>query len=185
MNGHSIISRRTRLRTLALVAACVLPATSGGPALAESSTANRAELNQADFSKSFAALPKPNRNFDAAAGAVDITTIEAPVETTSQPALRTIASGIASYYGKRFAGRPTASGERFNPGDLTAAHKTLPFGTRIQVTNPSNGKVVTVRINDRGPYAHGRLIDLSHAAAAQIGLVARGHGNVELALLDS
>lgn len=179
MNGHSIITRRTRLRTLALVAAFVLPATSGGPALAGDTT-----VKPVDFAKSFAALPKPNHSFDTPAGAVDITAIEVPVEVKPEPALRTIANGIASYYGKRFAGRPTASGERFNPSDLTAAHKTLPFGTLVQVTNPSNGKAVTVRINDRGPYAHGRMIDLSRAAAEEIGLVARGHGTVELALLE-
>ena len=66
----------------------------------------------------------------------------------------------------------------------TAAHKTLPFGTRVLVTNPRTGKSVTVRINDRGPYAHGRTIDLSRRAAQELGLVARGHGTVELALLD-
>ena len=67
---------------------------------------------------------------------------------------------------------------------MTAAHKRLPFGSRVKVTNPSNGKSVIVKINDRGPYAHGRLIDLSRAAATQLGLVSRGHGTVELALLD-
>ena len=63
---------------------------------------------------------------------------------------------------------------------LTAAHKKLPFGTRVRVINPNNGKSVIVRINDRGPYAHGRTIDLSRAAARKIGLVSRGHGSVKL-----
>ncbi len=67
---------------------------------------------------------------------------------------------------------------------LTAAHKTLPFGTMVEVTNPRTGKSVTVRINDRGPFTPGRTIDLSRAAAEQIGLVRRGHGTVELARLD-
>ena len=67
---------------------------------------------------------------------------------------------------------------------LTAAHKTLPFGTRVRVTNPATGKSVVVRINDRGPYARGREIDVSRAAAIQLGLIQRGHGTVELSLVD-
>lgn len=87
---------------------------------------------------------------------------------------------IASFYGERFDGRQTASGERFNMNQLTAAHKTLPFGTRVRVTDQKTKKSVVVRINDRGPYAHGRGIDLSRAAAAEIGLIRRGHGPVLL-----
>ena len=67
---------------------------------------------------------------------------------------------------------------------MAAAHRPLPFGTLVAVTNPRNGKTVTVRINDRGPFAHGRLIDLSRAAATELGLIQRGHGTVELAVLD-
>jgi len=100
------------------------------------------------------------------------------------PAGRRIRSGHASYYGARFAGRLTANGERFNPNRLTAAHRTLPFGSKVKVTNRRNGKSVVVRINDRGPYAKGRVIDLSKAAARRIGLVHQGHGPVELALLN-
>jgi rare lipoprotein A len=107
---------------------------------------------------------------------------DAPVDSTAGlDALRIIGSGKASYYGAGFAGRRTASGERFNPAALTAAHRTLPFGTRVKVTNPNNGRSVVVRINDRGPYHHARVIDLSHEAARQIGLVQQGHGQVELA----
>ena len=69
----------------------------------------------------------------------------------------------------------TASGERMNPAALTAAHRTLPFGTRVKVTNQRNGKSVTVRINDRGPFIKGRVIDLSKAAAAELGFVRSGH----------
>lgn len=82
--------------------------------------------------------------------------------------------GRASYYGKEFAGRATASGEPFDPDDLTAAHRTLPFGTRVRVTNLANGRSVVVRINDRGPYAAGRIIDVSRAAAERLGMVRRG-----------
>ncbi len=79
-------------------------------------------------------------------------------------------SGIASWYGPRFHGKRTASGERFNTNELTAAHKTLPFGTRVRVKSLTNGKEVVVRINDRGPFIKGRIIDLSQAAAQALGL---------------
>ena len=78
--------------------------------------------------------------------------------------------GVASWYGPGFQGRKTANGERFNTGALTAAHRTLPFGTMVRVTNQNTGRSVMVRINDRGPYAGGRVIDLSLAAARHIGM---------------
>lgn len=81
-----------------------------------------------------------------------------------------VQNGRASWYGPGFHGRRTASGETFNTHDLTAAHRTLPFGTRVRVVNKRTGKSVVVRINDRGPYAHGRVIDLSRASAQAIGL---------------
>lgn len=93
---------------------------------------------------------------------------------------RTLQSGIASWYGPGFHGRQTASGELFDMGELTAAHKTLPFGTRVLVQNPRTGKEVVVRINDRGPFTPGRVIDLSRAAAAALGIKARGHDTVVL-----
>lgn len=96
-----------------------------------------------------------------------------------------IGSGMASYYGNELAGNRTASGERFNPGELTAAHRTLPFGSLVRVTNTSNGDSVIVRINDRGPFAHGRVIDVSHAAAREIGMHRSGTARVKLALLDN
>ena len=110
--------------------------------------------------------------------------VEQPQAPAAKPATRSLGSGVASYYGDRFHGRRTASGQAFNMHAMTAAHKTLPFGTRVLVTNPRNGKSVTVTINDRGPYAHGRTIDLSKAAATEIGLVQRGHGTVELAIIS-
>ena len=83
--------------------------------------------------------------------------------------------GTASWYALTSR---TASGERMNPAKLTAAHKTLPFGTRLRVTNPRNGKSVVVRVNDRGPFVKGRVLDLSKAAASQIGLIRAGRGKV-------
>lgn len=85
-----------------------------------------------------------------------------------------IARGQASWYGEPFHGRRTASGETFNMNDLTAAHKTLPFGTRVRVRHAVTGKEVTVRINDRGPFTPGRVIDLSRAAATALGLIQTG-----------
>lgn len=91
--------------------------------------------------------------------------------------------GGASWYGPGFNGRRSASGEVFNQNALTAAHRSLPFGTRVLVTNLNNGRQVTVRINDRGPYSGGRIIDLSAGAAAQIGLINSGVGTVRLDVL--
>jgi rare lipoprotein A len=91
-----------------------------------------------------------------------------------------IARGLASWYGEPFHGRRTASGEVFDMNELTAAHKTLPFGTRVRVRHASTGKEVTVRINDRGPHVPGRIIDLSQAAASALGIVQSGVGRVVL-----
>ncbi|WP_339413296.1 MULTISPECIES: septal ring lytic transglycosylase RlpA family protein [unclassified Pseudomonas] len=84
------------------------------------------------------------------------------------------AEGQASYYGARHHGNKTASGERFDQNALTAAHRSLPFGSRVQVTNLRNGKSVVVRINDRGPYAKKRIIDLSQKAAEQLDMLRDG-----------
>ena len=94
-----------------------------------------------------------------------------------------IDGGMASYYGNELAGNRTASGERFDPGQLTAAHRTLPFGSKVRVTNMSTGDSVIVRINDRGPFSRGRVIDVSHAAAREIGMQRSGTARVKLALL--
>jgi len=99
------------------------------------------------------------------------------------PAAEAIGTGIASWYGREFAGRRTASGERFDPGQLTAAHRTLPFGSMVRVTHVGSGRSVVVRINDRGPFTGGRVIDVSEAAAHTLGLVGPGHGEVQLSLL--
>ena len=90
-------------------------------------------------------------------------------------------TGKASYYGRAWNGRKTASGEIFNTDSLTCAHKTLPFGTMLKVTNKNNGKSVVVRVTDRGPYISGRIIDLTLAAAQQIDMVRSGVVNVEIA----
>ena len=93
--------------------------------------------------------------------------------------------GLASWYGGKFQGRKTASGERFDTNKLTAAHKTLPFNTVVKVTNSENDRTVEVRINDRGPFVQGRIIDLSRAAAEALGMTGRGVARVSLELLSS
>ena len=92
-------------------------------------------------------------------------------------------AGSASWYGGQFHGRKTANGERFNMHELTAAHRSLPFGTKVRVTNQKNGKSVVVRINDRGPYAGGRVIDLSRGAAQALSMVGAGVAPVKLQVL--
>jgi len=87
---------------------------------------------------------------------------------------------VATYYGQEFAGHRTASGEKFNPGAMTAAHRTLPFGTRVRVTNSGNGRSMIVRINDRGPLVKGRVIDLSSGAARAIGMGSTGNVRMEV-----
>jgi len=90
-------------------------------------------------------------------------------------------SGIASVYA--YGGSRTASGERTNPAGLTAAHRTLPFGTQVRVTNRRNGQSVVVRINDRGPYVRGRILDLSRAATQQLDMVKKGKVRIRLEVL--
>ncbi|MFO0039591.1 MAG: septal ring lytic transglycosylase RlpA family protein [Synechococcaceae cyanobacterium] len=108
----------------------------------------------------------------------------APLAQGQQIASAGSTTGQASWYGPGFYGNRTASGEVFRPGTLTAAHRTLPFGTRVRVTNLWNGRSAVVRINDRGPFHGGRIIDLAHGAASQLGVTASGVAQVRLEVLD-
>lgn len=129
-------------------------------------------------------------------------TVEAPVPAPAgveEPAQETRAAkhvaravrnlptiqGIASWYGKQFHGRQTANGERFDMHELTAAHRSLPFGTTVEVKNLANGRSVVVRINDRGPYSGRRVIDLSYGAAKQLGMVGSGTAKVAIQPLSA
>ncbi len=94
-------------------------------------------------------------------------------------------TGKASFYADKFEGHPTASGEKYKHNKLTAAHKTLPFGTVVRVTNLANGSTVEVKINDRGPYIEGRVIDLSKSAAEKLGFVNLGVTDVKLEVVDA
>ncbi len=105
------------------------------------------------------------------------------VQEPAEDSFQHVGEGEASYYGNELAGNRTASGERFNPRALTAAHRTLPLGSKLRVTNQANGKSVIVRINDRGPFAKARLIDVSFAAAQELNLIRAGKGRVRLDLL--
>lgn len=176
MDGTPTFNGRKALRTLVLAAALALPASASAPALAD----------DGKFAAHFADMSAPSAHVPVA-GAVDVTSIDPVDEIATQPAPglgKGIGGGVASYYADKFNGRRTASGEAFSNSALTAAHRSLPFGTRLRVTNPANGKSVVVRVNDRGPFHGGRLIDLSKSAASQLGIVQRGHGRVELALVD-
>jgi rare lipoprotein A len=92
--------------------------------------------------------------------------------------------GVASYYGRRFQGRRTASGERYDARQLTCAHPTAPFGARLRVTELEGGRSVVVRVNDRGPVAGGRILDLSLAAARALGMVRKGVATVRVERID-
>ena len=166
-----------KMRTLAALA--MLAAVSSASQALEPSAPS-----EVAFEASFANIDVPATDTAPEAGAVDLTEIAIPTE---EPRAQesAIASGNASYYGRKFHGRRTASGEAFDMNQLTAAHRTLPFGSLVRVTNPANGRSVVVRINDRGPFSGHRVIDLSRAAAEEIGLVARGHGPVQLALVTN
>lgn len=127
------------------------------------------------------AAPKPD-----SATVVENRVTEEAEKAAAEAAAKTksLGSGEASYYGRGFAGRPTANGETFNPAEMTAAHRTLPFGSKLRVTNKQNGRSVIVRVNDRGPYAHNRVLDLSQGAAEKIGMIHSGTAQVTLELIS-
>ena len=108
---------------------------------------------------------------------------EKKVEDILESTAHEISTGVVSWYGGKFHGRKTASGEKYDKHELTAAHKSLPFGTKVKVTNIRNGKSVVVEINDRGPYAKSRVLDLSQAAFSEIGHTNTGVMQVEYEII--
>lgn len=127
------------------------------------------------------------REIDAAPAQDEVLTRPAPpppVAPVPTPRVVYTSSGQASWYGPGFYGNRTANGEVFRPGTMTAAHRTLPFGTRVRVTNLNNGRVAVVRINDRGPFHGNRVIDLGHGAAKQLGVLSSGVARVKLEVLQ-
>src|SRR6187402_1611211 len=186
MDGTTTMKVRAGLAAIALLA---LGGSISGLSAAEGSEAGPAAAPAAPVDGS---LPRFQPSFDESFAPFDAPApVATPVEAVNLDAIEpiteqpgaAIGGGVASWYGREFAGRRTASGERFDPASYTAAHRTLPFGTRVRVTS-ATGKSVVVRINDRGPFTGGRVIDLSQAAAAELGLVRAGSGRVSLALLD-
>jgi rare lipoprotein A len=172
---------RLRLTPAMLAILVTIAPTSAGQAQQSAEPARAAAAGSA-FAAAFADIGPATTAPFAQDQAVDVTEIDA-APATEAPA-RLIDTGSASYYSNEFAGSRTASGEAFDPQELTAAHRTLPFGSRVRVTNQSNGRSVVVRINDRGPFSLGRLIDVSHAAAESIGMVRSGHAEVSLELVE-
>lgn len=105
---------------------------------------------------------------------------QAAYQPSPEPTNRSQNIGKASYYGIQYHGRPTSSGETYDMYAMTAAHPSLPFGTRIRVTNLQTGQSVIVRVNDRGPFKPGRIVDVSQAAAEQLGLLLNGTADVQI-----
>ena len=146
------------------------------------------------FESAFDNIGPATTDIDPEAGAVDLDSFkpkrELPPKPKAKPkkgsgkVIRALGRGVASFYGKRFHGRLTANGERFNMNAMTAAHKTLPFGTKVRVTYPRNGRSVVVRINDRGPFIKGRHIDLSRGAAQKLGMISSGHARVKMDIVS-
>lgn len=155
---------------LATAAMLVAPASS---AIAESKLAP---------AKAVAEAPAPAAIIAAPTATTPVAALPQSLEEQTQE-FEAIKGGTASFYGHSLRGARTASGERFNPDDLTAAHPSLPFGTKLRVTNALTGDSVMVRVNDRGPFHSNRVIDLSEAAAKEIGIARMGSGKVELAVL--
>ncbi|MFZ4804231.1 MAG: septal ring lytic transglycosylase RlpA family protein [Synechococcus lacustris] len=167
---------RTRHFALVLGAAALACLPGARPVLAQEPTDALLQLT---------AMAQPLQLEDLEAPALDAPIPQAP-RPAQKPAPRITATqrGEASWYGPGFFGNRTASGEVLRPGTLTAAHRTLPFGTKVRVTNLWNGRSAVVRINDRGPFSGARLIDLAHGAAQELGLVASGTAQVKLEVLQ-
>jgi rare lipoprotein A len=140
------------------------------------SASAQAALSQGSWSQEFPEQAAPRRRASVAhhrrVAAVSRAQVAARPEAATDGAV-----GIASFY--KYEAK-TASGEQFKPSELTAAHRTLPFGTRLRVTNVATGQSVTVRVNDRGPFVPGRVVDVSHSAAQALGMVDRGITKVKL-----
>lgn len=123
--------------------------------------------------------PSPARKRFGVLAAVAVLALVLPLGTVQAR----VQEGVVSWYGARFHARPTASGELFDAAAMTMAHPTLPFGTRVKVTNLRNGRSVVVRVNDRGPFVGSRIADLSQAAASALGMMRRGLARVRIEVL--
>lgn len=172
----SIVPRSLQVLTLAALAV-LAPIAASSASASDAATFARVEASTSAMIELVPVQPTDDVSATTNAPAMIEEAPSAPQETV-------MGRGSASYYASKFDGRRTASGERFDNQGMTAAHRTLPFGTLVRVTNLATGNSVVVRINDRGPFSAGRMIDVSRAAAEELGLVARGHGTVELAVIE-
>lgn len=170
--------RRANLRRVAtFVTVGILSAAGVGTALTWSATANE---RPASLSEMIDTTQTPRIDVDSlySAKAAEYTPADSSFALPVEP--KQTINGRVSWYGPGFHGRRTASGERFDRNEMTAAHKTLPFGTLVRVSDPSSGKSVLVRINDRGPYCRGRVLDLAEGAAQRLGIRGHGTGSVQM-----
>jgi rare lipoprotein A len=171
--GQSGIKSRIVVRSAALISMAVSLAACAQTSVVSQREGLRASARQAAF--------EPRHELRPAREPVSVVRLREP-ERSEPVKLASIAStsgshGLASFYSE---GHETASGERFDPHELTAAHRTLPFGTRLQVTNVATGRSVTVRVNDRGPFVKGRVVDVSYSAAQALGMVHAGVADVKV-----
>ena len=157
-----------------------LPSTPAPTSAAPSPSASASPSASLSPSPKATASPKASRTQAASRSKARTASPSPTAKKTSSPKVVDSGSCGASFYAE---GQMTANGETFNPDALTAAHKTLPFNTKVRVTNPANGKSVVVRINDRGPFIDGRCLDLSRAAFATIAATSLGHVNVRYEVL--
>jgi peptidoglycan lytic transglycosylase len=149
-------------------------------ACAQSSVTKKSELRAA--SRQVSLEERRNTPSVMNRGLAAKTNKHTPFAANKNAAETQIASyGLASFYSDE---QQTANGEKFNPNDLTAAHPTLPFGTQLRVTNVATGRSVTVRVNDRGPFVPGRIVDVSYSAAETLGIVGRGVAKVKLDVIQ-
>jgi rare lipoprotein A len=163
-----MIATMRKSATHGLVAVALAALTASGPAHAVTSAQDAPAETLAEIVADLPAQTAP---------------LYAPPLPEIEPRYEAAGEGVASFYGNELAGNRTASGERFNPQAMTAAHRSLPLGTKLRVTNLNNGEDVIVRVNDRGPFAKSRIIDLSLGAARDIGMVRAGTARVKLEVL--
>jgi peptidoglycan lytic transglycosylase len=170
--GDTPLASSLHIWSFARLVAVVLTAAALGACNQSTIATNKSDLGVANQRT----WPEENQEAPVAHRRVAIRTIKhTPYKRTA--ATSPTSYGIASFYSDE---QLTANGEKFNPNAMTAAHPTLPFGTRLRVTNVSTGRSVTVRINDRGPYVAGRVVDVSYSAAESLGIVDRGIAKVKL-----
>ena len=180
------------VRTLAIAAALLatVGCSSGRKSTRGTGAARQPDATDSGGTVSQADKPKPDAEAtdkpdgDSAAGPRGKLECHAKYRKGTLDVPRSELEGTASFYAKQYHGKQTASGELFDMNAMSAAHRTLLLGTKVRVTNMDNGRQVEVCINDRGPYAKDRILDLSYAAAKELGIIAEGEGTVKIEVLE-